>query len=276
MREEDNDVSSELTLEKIIEGYGKYYTKSEGGSRVRTQRSFAEMTNELRSSLYMVKQPMYNQGAFDKVISSIELNGITNFNMTTFWGKISAALDRNYNNTPETPINKLIMHYEECAVGANALDKFTNSFNCDSVGCIAGFAMAEAVKWIQPEWITEDSRNYLDAFEGIACAYLNIPFEVGERIFYGGSGCVWSFVKFFEPENYGSIEWEDVEELDRYNCDDQDDWQSESIELSTISYKVATDVLRRIANGEIIIDHRNGFSPRYPKHTTSNELVKNV
>lgn len=276
MREEDNDVSSELTLEKIIAGYGAFYGRNESVRTSKINESFGEMTTELRASLYNVKQPMYNQGAFDKVISSIELNGITNFNMTTFWGKISAALDRNYNNTPETPINQLVMHYEECAVGGGALDSLTNSFNCDSVGCIAGFAMAEAVKWIQPDWITEDSRNYLDAFEGIACAYLNIPFEVGETIFYGGPGCVWGFVKFFEPENYGSIEWEDGSELDCYNCESQSDWKCESVELSTISYKAATDVLRRIANGEILIDYRNDFTPRYANHTVENKLVENA
>lgn len=264
----------ELTIDEIVRISGNYYDR-QYRDRDKSIREFGEMHNDLKASLYSVKQPMYNQGAFDSVIKSIELNGITSFNMTTFWGKISAAFERNFNNTEDMPIHKLTMHYEECSAGKNALDSFTNKFNCDSVGCIAGFAMAEAVNWKQPEWLTEDSRNYMDAFESIACAFLHIPFEVGSKIFYGEEASVWAFVRYHEPENYGSLEWSNTDDFDIHDNYYENDWTCEGIALESISYKEAADVLRRIANGEILIDSSNDFIPRY-SNEAKRRLIKNV
>lgn len=266
------------TTQDIINAYDEYHSSATINAEKRdsSYKKLYEIETEINAALYPVKQKDYNQEAFSKVISSIELNGIASFNMTTFWGKISAAINRNYYNREDTPVNELLMHYEESSYGGDSLDIYTNSFNCDSVGCIAGFAMAEAMNWVQPKWINQDSRNYLTAFENVACSYLNIPVPVGTKLFYGESGCIWSFVRFHEPENYSSLKWEDSEDdLDVYNCDYKDQWVYEGIQLESINYKSAADVLRRIASGEILIDSTNNFTPRYSEETKK-KVVENV
>jgi len=271
---------SEIDIEKIdlqgmLEIYGDYYTKRYTDNCESSNIRYDQLQTALSAKMYRVQQPDYNQEAFDRVIKAIELNGLTNFNMTTFWGKISSAVfKRNENNELDSPIHKLSMHYSECSTTKNILDSFTNSFNCDSVGCIAGFAMAEAVNWKQPKWLREDSRDYLEAFEGIACAFLNIPIQTGAKLFYGDGGCIWSFLTYHEPENYGSLEWETSEDIDYLNCEYPDQWTDEAIALSSISFKEASDALRRLASGEILIDSTNDFRPRYSKEQKQKFLNK--
>lgn len=271
---------SEIDIEKIdLQGmlkiYGDYYTKRYSDDCENSNIRYDRLQIALGAKLYRVQQPDYNQEAFDQVIKAIELNGLTNFNMTTFWGKVSPAVfKRNENNQLDSPIHKLSMHYAECSTVKNILDSFTNSFNCDSVGCIAGFAMAEAVNWKQPKWMREDSRDYLEAFEGIACAFLNIPIQVGAKLFYGDAGCIWSFLAYNEPENYGSLEWEIGFDIDYLNSEYADQWTDEAIELSSISFKEASDALRRLASGEILIDSTNDFQPRYSKEQKQKFLNK--
>ncbi len=205
----------------------------------------------------------YDQNNFKKVISSIELNGLTHFNMTTFWGKITPSLEEMLTEN-SMAVHELQLHYSSSSNPANSLDQFTSAFNCDSVGCIAGFAMAEAMNWQQPKWMVEDSRNYMMAFEHIACNFLNIPLEVGRRIFYGDSGSVWAFVRFYENRQYSDIQWENaLDDLCEEECDYDEQWENENIVLSSIDYKVAVDVLQRIVQGEIIFSKNNDFLPEY-------------
>lgn len=257
-------------IPEFIEAYSRYYgyKKTESSDSDLLDDAYDalyKMEIENRRALHQLTQADYDQEAFNKVISSIELNGIVSFNMTTFWGKISEGITRNYVNREDMLVHELTLHYEESSLGKDSLDKFTNAFNCNSVGCIAGFAMAVAMDWNQPKWLTEDSRNYMNAFENIACNYLNIPHDVGRRIFYGDEASVWGFVRYYEPETYGSINWVNTDECD-ININDYDDqWLDESVDLASIDYKTAIDVLRRIANGEIIFKRENDFIPQYSK-----------
>lgn len=255
------------STQDVIKAYEDFYSLPTTHSDERDE-AYDRLNNiemRIREALYHVKQKDYNQESFARLISSIELNGITSFNMTTFWGKISAAIERNSNNQEDTPVNELVMYYEESSFGGDSLDIYTNAFNCDSVGCIAGFAMAEAMNWVQPKWINEDSRNYLSAFEIVACSYLNIPVPAGTKLFYGEAGCIWSFLRFYEPENYGDLRWEESRDIDVFDYDYDDQWKDEGVQLESISYKAAADALRRLANGEIVINSDNDFTPRYSK-----------
>lgn len=216
-------------------------------------------------ALHKLTYKDYSQEAFSKVISAIELNGITNFNMTTFWGKIVEGLDMEHVNNQDMLVHELTLHYEHASNAKNTLDTYTKSFNCNSVGCIAGFAMAVAMDWVQPKWLSEDSRNYMNLFEHVACNYLNIPLGVGRRVFYGDGGSIWGFLKFHEPETYGNIKWSEVDDFDIFDNDYDYDWQEESVDLSSIDYKTAVDALRRIVNGEITLDSKNDFTPKYSK-----------
>lgn len=208
----------------------------------------------------------YNKKNFKTLIESIELNGVTNFNMSTFVSNIKRYLDADLDLLPyEFELGK-----KGSEESKNSFSSTTSSFNCDSVGCIAGFATANALNWKQPRWLKGDARDHVEFFEQVACNWLDIPIDCGRNIFYGDSTSVWSFLKFFEPENYGEIEW--VDESKSYSHYDQinsdpfnEEWHfySSSVTLHTISHKCAVDVLRRIVDGEILMDHRTRFIPIY-------------
>jgi hypothetical protein len=245
----------------LIKAYEEYYrTKSNSREREDAESMIVRTEQKNRINLSKMTHKDYNQESFKKLIASIELNGLTNFNMTTFWGKILEGIERSKYNNWEMPIHSLTLHYEESSKAANSLDNYTQAFNCNSVGCIAGFAMAIALNWKQPEWLTSDSRNYMSSFENIACNYLNIPIEVGRKIFYGDKASVWAFVKYHEKSDYKSLEWAEIND----NCDyDEFDWTEENIDLASIDYKTAVDILRRIAVGEIIFPESNEYIPQY-------------
>lgn len=253
------------TLTELIDAY-TWHQKSLADNSGFTDNWY-EHTLTNNDALYNVTQPDYDQGAFKTLIDSIELNGLSNFNMTTFIGNIDNWL--NDNNWASTPISEFTLSSTTSSNSKNAFDSTTAAFNCSSVGCIAGFAVANAVNWQQPKWMKEDSRNYLEFFENVACNWLNIPINVGRRIFYGDSLSVWSFVRFHEPRNYGSIEWSNFynEDTDVDSIDyDWDEYKYDlEVKLETINYKYATDVLRRIASGEIVFNANEDFEPTYSK-----------
>lgn len=245
---------SEITVEKLVKAYTEYL--KDGND------SWHAISSKNHEYLYTKNVGDYNQESFKTLIESIELNGLTNFNMTTFIGNIGDYLDFYEGSLiHEIPVNK-------STASGKAFDQTTNAFNCNSVGCIAGFAVANAVNWNQPKWLTDDSRNHIEFFEHVACNWLNIPIQAGRSLFYGDSGSVWSFVRYFEPNNYGQIEWTNQCDSFDYStadeCDEEEWFCSETeIELSSINYKYATDVLSRVVAGQIIISNDNDFSPRY-------------
>lgn len=250
------------TVQELVNAYTEY--QKAYNDHTISQEDWHEIASRNAASLRNAKQPDYNQETFKTLINSIELNGLTNFNMTTFIGNIDSWLKQ-----PEwanSPISEFTLTSSISSSSKNAFDVTTSAFNCSSVGCIAGFAVANAVNWEQPKWMQEDSRNYLTFFEHVACNWLNIPIQVGLRIFYGEEESVWSFVRFHEPKNYASIEWLNLDsEADHSFCDWEDYKSDSEIRLETINYKHATDVLRRIASGEIVFNKDNDYEPEYSK-----------
>ena len=187
----------------------------------------------------------HNQQAFDELIKSIELNGMRHFNMSVFMGSIADDWWQRYDS-----VNAVTAFYEKESSNKQYLDDMTTSFNCNTVGCIAGFATAVAMNWNSEEWLKGMpfvERN--DAFVNIACNYLNIPKVIGERIFYGEQGSVWAFVKD-NVQGFHDIEFslEYDEDGDEYS------WWEKEVDLNSIGYKQAAEVLRMINTGEIEFD----------------------
>ena len=202
----------------------------------------------------------YNIDGFYSLINSIETNGLTNFNMNTFMSKLGEDGLSGYDYVHEIDRSYLDNYIDPST--NNLFDKTTNKFNCDTVGCISGFATAVAMNWEEPKWFSGDSREYSKYFEVIACSYLNIPVWVGRRIFYGDEASAWAFAKLnshFLGNAYDGlkvIEYPD----DQYGEDDFEDiWDQINIELSSISYKDAVNLLTDIAEGKILFGHHYSY-----------------
>lgn len=258
------------TIEELIKGFDYVYNHTTIDVE-RVEEEDIAMKNLL--ALQNVTHEDYDVNNFHKLIQSIEYSGLTNFNMTTFIGNIENLRDE---YSESIPVNNLVLNPGTNMHCDNAFDVITNSFNCDSVGCVAGFATANALNWQQPKWMKRDSREYLNFFEHMACNYLNIPLEVGKKIFYGDGGSVWSFLRFNEPSEYKSLKWEN--EGDRFNrntTDYDDQWECESIDLVSIDYKVAVDILHRIINGHIRFAKDNEYLPEYVTSYDSRKQMHN-
>lgn len=252
------------TTQELIDSYTKYRQLVDSGDEYNSDSLWHKLCDKNERALYTSTVENYNQENFKTLIDSIEFNGITNFNMTTFIGNIDNWLSDDQWNA--TPVNEFRLTSTHSCDSSNAFNNQTTAFNCNSVGCIAGFAVANAVSWVQPSWLKGDSRNYLGFFEQISCNWLNIPLEVGRRIFYGEPSSVWSFVRFHEPANYGSIQWVNLDNDHDYETYEWEDFSEDNeVLLETINYKYAADVLRRIASGEIVFNKFDDFAPSYSK-----------
>jgi len=119
----------------------------------------------------------YNIDGFYSLINSIETNGLTNFNMNTFMSKLGEDGLSGYDYVHEIDRSYLDNYIDPST--NNLFNKTTNKFNCDTVGCISGFATAVAMNWEEPKWFSGDSRDYSKYFEIISsfsksvCAILN-------------------------------------------------------------------------------------------------------
>lgn len=190
----------------------------------------------------------YNQDGFNQLITAIENNGVDHFNMSSF---ISALRPRTNEEREESEFTH--GHLMEITGNRTVLSKATKTFNCDTVGCIAGFATATALNWKDAVWMKGDSRDYSHYFEAISCNFLNIPLQVGKRIWYGEAGSVWSFLKCNNEEfnlGYNNLVSMYDEEGD---CEDYYDEYNE-ISLTSITYKDAVNCLTDIASGKILFE----------------------
>lgn len=199
-----------------------------------------------------------NKKNLAKLIDAIHSDGKFHFNMSVFFGMIdNDDLDNiiyeGVNNIHPSTINFKNAYQ-------NMFNSVTNSFNCNSVGCIAGFASALALDWKEEFAISIGSGiNPVKAWEHIACNYLNIPLQVGQKIFYAEKGSVWSLLKT-QDYNFNELEYEEETEYSIGEGDIyEDDWEEISINLNSITYKKATEMLSMILEGEIEFDE--DFSP---------------
>lgn len=207
-----------------------------------------------------------------KLIDAISADGKWHFNMGIFFGalgreEIEYAFERG-----KTDVSSLSPNMLE-NVNKSIFDKYTNSFNCDSVGCIAGFASAIALGWDSD--IVKDINKVTNpnrAWEHIACNFLNIPLAIGEKIFFGERGSIWSFLKANDP-SFDSVQYDDDTQ---YGIDeeavDEYDYENISIDLLSIGYKKAVEMLSMILEEEIMFDE--DFNPYFTeKHRKNNPNV---
>ena len=252
----NNRVKSTLKAvdEKIkhVEAYLEHgWTTEREDEEERIDEKIDQIVTKLNQNTYKD----YDVEAFKKLISTIEQNGLTNFNMSTFLGHISDTWNNYYDYVHEVTRSSLTNKIDLSK--GPFVDKTTNKFNCTSVGCIAGFATAVAFGWEIPKWLSKsDSRDFHREFELIACSYLNIPIWVGKKIFYGDEGSAWAFAKqhshlLGDAYSHLSIENGDIDE------DDDSAWTYVSIDLNSISYKDAVNMLTDIIEGKIIFHQEN-------------------
>jgi len=201
------------------------------------------------------KENTVNKDNFKKLIDAINFDGKAKFNMQCFIGKLSLDSE----------------HFESSIInGTDAASDFTarqldwvettDLFNCNSVGCIAGFATALANDWKTPEWIkptTYDKQlfqgyqNWAPDFEKEANQFLGLSRGQGNKLYYNTDDCVWKYLRYYEPDRYPDLDY-----INSDDCDiDNFDWDDSDLEIdfSTIDYKTAVDVLTRIMNEEIIL-----------------------
>ena len=131
----------------------------------------------------------------------------------------------------------------------------TKEFNCDTVGCIAGFCVANAVDWNDNLWkkATGFNSNHHDLYETIACSFLNIPIQVGKKIFYGDNGSIWVL---FAQELTNIKEFKDLQYDEDYCNDDES-----AVELNSISPKAAVKALTLIKDKDIYFQQKYNYNP---------------
>ncbi len=204
-----------------------------------------------------------NKDNFAKLIKAIEKDGRTRFSMSCFIGKIDAAKEViDSLLSKDLPINTLPVFSLENV-------ETTEMFNCDSVGCIAGFATALANDWKTPEFLQEDKAMYEEhwqSFEEEANSFLGLTALESNNLYYSKNTSVWKMVKWHEPERYPKLEWDEPESVIAFHKNNNQSWKDNNaeIDLQSIDYKAAVDVLTRIMNGEIMLGNVSTFGiPQY-------------
>jgi hypothetical protein len=220
-----------------------------------------------------------NKDNFQKVITAIEENGIANFNMSAFIGY--KKTDKSYYEGNEIPMfaHEYVVHNfsnEEI----REVSKDTKMFNCDTAGCIAGFAVAVKNNWVLPDWFRDigNDRNAVYnamvlAFEKEACMFLGLNGVEGENLFYNKELCIWKWLAFHEPHNYSNLKIthmysDDGEDITDDYTTNTENWADDyyAVDFRSIDWKTAAEVLTRIMNEELILADENGepgIGPNY-------------
>lgn len=187
-----------------------------------------------------------------RLIDAISADGKWHFNMATFFGVLNREeVENAFEYDGATDVSSISANIFGHGL-KSMFNSTTNSFNCDSVGCIAGFASAIALGWNDDAVRgINKTTNPNKAWEHIACNFLNIPLAIGEKIFFGDKGSIWSFLKS-KDSNFSDLRYNEETE---YAIDNEDisehDWDEIEIDLLSIGYKKATEMLSMILEDEI-------------------------
>lgn len=248
-----------------------------------------------------------NKENFQNLIDAIELNGAVNFNMATFMGVKDYPVVFN----PETQKNEI--DFDNMPMYANQfnytgtnyayfsnyiIDKYYNgqnpdddgetlknvaAFNCDTMGCIAGFAAALYHDWKVPSWVLKNSMysnspRWVDSFENTACEYLDISLNEGRKLFYNSDDCFWKWaymnnlfpsLKMIDDSWNSDYDHNDNGTIDRFSFERYEWVESQYIiDFRSIDYKTASEALRMVMNEEIILCNPRAsgwttFGPNY-------------
>jgi len=196
-----------------------------------------------------------NKDNFQKLIDAIEKDGKFRFNMSSFIGQLTIDND---------DYTKLIVNgtREASWYNTNMLSSVqtTEIFNCNSVGCVAGFAVAIANDWQTPEWLKKETGGYQYkvSFEEEANKFLGLSEGQGKKIYYNDEDSIWKYLAFHHFKEFPDLKI--VSEDTDIDPDDCDDWLNDAIGISfnSIDYKTAVKALTLIMNEEIILGHDFG------------------
>ena len=197
-----------------------------------------------------------NKENIAKLIKAIEFDGQAKFNMSSFIGKIT---DSTFDKTKDYAYSKhvSVVHIE---------DLTTDLFNCNSVGCIAGFATAVANDWKNPFVNIENTGEHISYyFEKQANDFLGLTQSEGRNLYYGDDTSVWKFLLHTENPSFPELRLEDD-----LSFNYEDDWDSSeyNIDFFSIKPEYAIKLLQMLIDEEIILN--NGYGePAYV-----NKLVK--
>ena len=262
-----------ITLEKptileLIQTYIKVNTDRSihGESLEENQKPWRDIVLQNKKYLSVMDVEDYNRKNFDMLIASIELNGSRHFNMQMFLGVVdnleehvnTGDYDNRLYGTDDT-VHGLVHDIIGTLHDANYLPFINNTktFNCDTVGCIAGFATAVAMDW-QEDLVKQAAilyGNQQELFEAIACNFLNMPVSMGKSIFYAEGNSMWSML---------AGHWHDSRDLNVFKDLDINDYVEEEftyppVELASISHEMAAKVLQLVRDGYVRTDSINNM-----------------
>ena len=228
-----------------------------------------------------------NKDNFQKLIDAITYDGKYKFNMACFIGKILNPKGAYSSEKSWDVIKDTDFLASKMGVRAMTGVETTEIFNCDSVGCIAGFATALSNSWKTPEWLkieqgmdASDSSVATDMvynFEKTANEFLDLTHAQGRKLYFGDGDSVWKYIKYYEPKTYPGLKYAGEDgyyngDDDEYNIDEMlnhfSEWYDDGceIEFSSIDYLTAANVLTRIMNGDIVLGQEYNDIEFYPPY----------
>lgn len=217
-----------------------------------------EMFDQNEAYLSLMKPKNYSQVNFNRLIASIELNGEQNFNMTVFMGMVDReSLEDNYDKEYLPHTNRIGSDYITFVQTETPFYKETKTFDCNTVGCIAGFATAIAVDWEEELWKKAMLGSMIESnkmFEHIASNFLNIPLQLGKSIFFSGNNTIWSFLKSISDSTpslsmFKSLRYEGYDEDDYWESEDENEEDKTIVDLSSITSAMAVTALTMVKEG---------------------------
>jgi hypothetical protein len=261
-------VLTKPTIQEIITTYIKVHQDLEANGKRHSFNDddvllnpWKKITKQNEKYLSVMDLEDYNHTNFDKLIASIELNGKKHFNMQMFIGVVD-NLDSHFKDDldsraygDETTSHGL--HGDWISTPSSKYSPFygnTKTFNCDTVGCIAGFAVANALDW-EEDLIRQASDYYYNQqylFENIACNFLNMPINIGKKLFYAEGNSFWAMLAnrswdFPDTTDIGIFRLLDVQDYI------EDDFLYDPIELASITHEMAAKALRLIRDGLMLL-----------------------
>jgi len=193
-----------------------------------------------------------NKENIEKLIKAIEFDGKHKFNMATFVGEV----DRESLTENDYVYNQLVNVIFE-------MEDFTSTdlFNCDSVGCIAGFATAVANDWKNPflNLSGKEGKEHTSYyFEKEANRFLGLTKNEGKSLYYGGDYSVWKYLLWTKDPRFSNLKLEnDVWFEYGYEYSDS----QYDIDYTTITPENAITLLKMLIDEEIVLDHGFGNGP---------------
>jgi len=255
-------ISTYIEVNENLEKNGKRYMDEDDKG---ITKPWLDIVKENQRYLSVMRVEDYDQKNFDMLIASIELNGKKHFNMQMFIGMV----------------DNLQSHFEEDldsrAYGDNTTShglhsdwlspvseqyapfySTTKAFNCDTVGCIAGFAVATALDW-KEDLIQKSSKYYSnqqELFENVACNFLNMPVIMGKKLFYAEGNSFWAMLASRALDFASNSDIAIFRDLDTESYIEED-FDYDPVNLASITHEMAAKALQLIKDGSIELTDNN-------------------